>query len=381
MKKSFVVFSIAVAVFAVGMMNVAFAVYEATPSGFPTDGQYGPPAGIPSGFPTDGQFGPPANIDELMNKGAGMQQAGLARMKKATSGMKKAIIQMEKTIEKVKKAGYGVSQDIIDSLAKGKAAVETIETTSDMDAALTALDDFNAFIDVLDENIENLNVLANFPRILKQAERTYDKLVKNFEKMKAKTANSDVDLSESIKEIQTTVDSLKTVMDQAKELAVSGKSEDAFTKLEKEYFEPMESAFQSVGMLQAATNIGKAVKSVAKGIASAEKIAAKLAKKGTDVTAARKIIADSKAKLEQLKVMVKVKGFEPEPAVDLLEQLNDLRDSFENAIEEASGQSLHGAKTIDFFNVKVPAVPKEFKNGIPTGEPGDSGFDKMDFGF
>lgn len=337
--------------------------------------QFGPPAGfedmdIPEGF------GAPAGADEMMQK-------GLEQMKKGTKGMEKAVKQMEKTITKVEAAGYQVSTEVKESYLKGKTAVETIKNTNDMDVALEALDDFNIFIDMLDLNIEGLNMLANFPRILKQADRTFTKLTKFFEKTKIKAQKGEVDLAEVIAGIQAEIDALKAVYDKAVGAAKNGNAELAFTTLEDEYFEHMEDTFQMVGMLEAASQLSKAVKSVEKGIKSAEKNIAKFEKKGNDMSKANDIVKTSRIKLDALKILVKTKGFDPDDAVSLLEELSDLRENFEDAVEEETGKNLHGKDSVNFFPGKTPEMPKELKdiskNGFPQGEPGDSGFEKLDY--
>lgn len=312
-----------------------------------------------------------------------MMQKGLEQMKKGTKGMEKAIKQMEKTIKKVQDAGYSVLAEVEASFQKGKAAVETIKNATDMDVALAAMDDFNSFIDILDRDIEGLNMLANFPRILKQADRTFTKLTKSFEKAKTKAQKGEVDLSEIIAGIQVEIDALKTVRDKAVDAAKNGNAELAFTTLEDEYFEHMEDTFQNIGMLEAASQLSKAVKSVEKGIKSAEKNIAKFEKKGFDMSAANEIVKTSRAKLDALKALIKTKGFDPDAAVSLLEELSDLRENFENAVEEETGKNLHGKDSVNFFSGKTPEMPKELKdfskNGFPQGEPGDSGFEKLDF--
>lgn len=348
--------------------------------------QYGPPEGFES-MEIPESFGPSSDLSNMdipegfgpSDGGEEMMKKGLERMKKGTKGMEKAIKQMEKTIKKVKDAGYTVSAEVEESFQKGKAAVETIKNASDFDTAELAMDDFNSFIDMLDMNMEGLNMLAGFSKILKQADRTYAKLTKLFEKNKKKAQKGDVDLSGVIADIQLEIDVLKAVYDKAVAAAKGGDAELAFTTLEDEYFEHMEDTFQMVGMLEAASQLSKAVKNVEKGIKSAEKNVAKFEKKDFDMSAAKEIINTSRAKLDELKALLKTKDFEPDDAVSILEELEDLRSEFEDAVEEETGKNLHGKDSIKFFNVKMPEMPKEMKEGFPKGEPGDSGFERIDF--
>lgn len=329
-----------------------------------------------SGMQSQGDMGPNDNASE---KGKEMGAKGLSQMKKQTSRMQMPIKQMEKTIKRVQDAGYAVSQEVLDALAKAKTAVSAIENAADMDAAQTAMEDFNAFIDAMDTHMEALNMLANFPKILKQATKTLDRLNKMFEKAKNRLAQTDLNLTDAYAKVQTKVDGLKATLQQAQDLAKTGDAEGAFAKLEDEFFENIEDAFQSVGMLDALRNLSKVVKMVNKGIVGAEKLTAKLAKSGEDVAELNSIITASKAKLESFKTLLASKDFDPEVAVDVIEELNDLRADFEDAVEELTGENLHGNKSINFFGQMPPAMPKGLMQGPPEGAPGASGFEKMEF--
>jgi hypothetical protein len=353
------------------------------PAGF--EGMSGPPAGfdmgsIPSGFdmgniPDGSNMGPPEGASGMQGKGEEMKKKGLEKMRKAAKQMTKAITQMEKAVAGVEKAGYTASQEVKDSIVKAKAAVATIETTTDFDAGMAAMDDFNAFIDVLDANIEAMNMLANFPKILKQATRTLDQLQKNFDKMKAKVAKTEMDLSENINGIQAKIDAIKLVYTQAQDLAKAGDATGAFDKLENEFFEPMQDAFQSVGMLQAAINLTTAVKNVDKGIKNAEKVITKMKKKEFETTGLQTIVDQAKAKAVELKAIVKTKDFDPDTAVAVLEELDTLQSDFMDKVDELTDGETKGLGNVTFFNATTPAMPKEFTAGPPAGA------ERMDFGF
>lgn len=335
-------------------------------------------------------FGPPAGMDEMQKKGEAMMQKGFNQMKRSTGNMKKAIAQMEKAVAGVQKAGYAVDPAVTDSIAKAKAAVSTIENgTSMTDEVQAALDTFNDFIDVLNENVESLNMLANFPRILKQADREIKNVEKAYAKSKASLAKTDLNLADAFKGIDEKVAALRTAYDTAVNLAKSGKGADAFSTLENDFFESVGDTRQSIGMLDALRNISRSVKSVEKGIASAEKIVQKAGAKGMDTTDLKDIVAQSKAKLNELKAALKQQDFQPDDAVSILEDLNGLRDEFEESLNELTGgdssapdgggaSGLGGGKNggfnpnsfapLNFFGGQMPKGPDAmFRGAMPKG--------------
>ncbi|MBI5753947.1 hypothetical protein HZA40_02275 [Candidatus Peregrinibacteria bacterium] len=359
--------------------NLASAQVYGLPAGYenmmPPDGSI--PAGyenmIPSG--TDTQFGPPAGVSGMMEKGFKM-------LKKSVKNMHKATDQMDKTITKLAKTGYDAPVGVVDALAKAKAAIAIIEAATEFsDEVTNALDDFNSFIDSLDANIEAMNMLANFPRILKQADSNLAKLEKNFDKVKGKLQKNGVDVGDAVTNTQAKIDALKATLDKAKQSATTGKAEEAFDSLENDFFPNLEDSFQSVGMLDAVNSLTKgAVRAIEKGIAQAEKMVNKVEKQSKDVVSPRDIITKSKAKLDELKSLLKSKDFNPDDAVSLLEELDGYRMDFETAMEDITGKPLTGSSSISFSNVKAPQIPKEIRNGFPKGG-GDSGFEKIDIGF
>ncbi|MEK7171420.1 MAG: hypothetical protein AAB739_00780, partial [Patescibacteria group bacterium] len=343
--------------------------------------QFGPPAGFenmtgpPAGY--SGTMGPPANLEELMQKGQEMGNKGLQRLKSSTKSMQKAITQMQKAVKKVTDAGYGIPAGVEDSLAKAIAAIDTINNATEFtDTAQTAMDDFNDFVDLLDTNMENMQMLGAFPRIKKQADREVANLQKAFDKVKSKLANVEFDLTGEFADVQAQVDAVKANYDKAIAAAQAGDPQSAFDILENDFFPAIGDTRQTIGMLDAVKNLTRASKQVAAGIKSAEKIVAKLDKKGIDTSKLKDIIAQSNAQLDAFNAALKIKPFDPADAVDYLDTLNGLREDFENEVEnqltdnEELGSTI---KPVKFFNAQMPTVPKEIRNGFPQGGANDFG--------
>lgn len=365
------------AVVAIALLAVSFSLF-AQFSGPPTAEQLqqlmqqmGAPEGMtPDGtIPNGTNFGPPANVLEMQNK-------GLKQLQRSAKNMLKAIAQMEKAIAGATKAGFPPAQDIIDATAKGKAAVQIIQDATEFsDDVQDAIDQFNDFADVMDANIEPLNMLANFPRIQRQAVREMANLDKAFEKVKVKVASAEMDLSYILADIQGKIGNIKAVYDNALAYAKAGQAAEAFDMLENDFFPTIGDTRQAIGMLDALKNISRAAKSVDKGIKGAEKIVAKLQKKKLDVSSLNTIIADSKSKLDELRAALKSSDFDPTTAVDYLENLNELRDQFESAVDTVVGDTNVGTlPQVDFFGATMPKVPN-FNVG------GGAGVEKIDLGF
>jgi hypothetical protein len=317
-------------------------------------------------------MGPPADVQEKMNK-------GLARLKKSAASMNRAVKTMEKAVAGAEGVGYVVPKEISDSLAKAKAAVATIEaaTSIEDDAVFTAIDDFDSFTEVMDANIENLMLMTKFPRILKQAETQYNKLVKFFETTKARLVGLEADTTAAIADVQKKVEAQKSFYDQAAALAKQGKMEEAFTMLEENFFPGLETTSQSIGVLNALKAIGKTANGVARGIATAQKIIKRLDDAGLEVMDLNKIVADSNAKLAELKALLKTPGYDLEVAMAMLEALDQLREDFDNKVDELIASvdgDLGKLPTVKMFTGTTITVPLDMKKGFDKYKDKMGGF-------
>ncbi len=327
-------------------------------------------------------MGPPAGMQEKQDK-------GLQRLKRAVTGMKRAIAQMQKVVDKVIAAGYSAPAEVTAAIASATAAVDVISNATTIDdTVMDAMDKFNDFTDVLDANMENLAVLSNFPRITKQADRELTRIQANFEKAKTKLANVAFDTVDIFANVQEKIDALKKTYDEAVAFAKTGKAEDAFTKMQDEFFPNLEDAHQSVGMLNALKGLSRAGIGINKGIKAAEKIVAKLQKFKITTTELSAIITQSKAKLEEFNAYLKTKNFDPDVAVDMIEQLEALRDSFDekvDALTEGKEDTVGNIQPLNFFGGVIPKAPRDIQGGFDkmgtSGGTVPDGIDTSQYGF
>ena len=320
-----------------------------------------PPSGMPSGAAPSGQMGPPADVQEKMNK-------GLARLQKSANSMERAVKTMDKAIAGAVATGYVVPSDITASVEKARAAIATIRAATTMDdSVMNAIDDFDTFTETLDANIENLMMMPKFPKVLKAAETQYTKLTKFFDTTKARLVGLEADTTAAIADVQTKVDQQKSYFDQAKALSVQGKIQEAFDMLQDNFFPGLETTSQSIGVLNALKAISKTATGVARGIATAQKIIDRLDQAGLEVVDLNKIVADSNAKLAELKALLKTPGYDLEVAMTMLEDLDKLREDFDNKVDElvaSAGKDLGSLPTVKMFTGTPITTPVDVRGGF-----------------
>jgi len=331
------------------------------------------PAGfqMPSGMPSGDQMGPPADVQEKM-------KAGLTRLQKSANSMERAVKTMDKAIAGAVATGYVVPSDITKSVESARAAIATIRAATEFNDAVTqAIDDFDSFTEVLDANVENLMLMTRFPKVLKAAETQYNKLVKFFETTKARLVGLEADTTEAIADVQKKVEEMKSFYDQAKALSIQGKMEEAFAMLEDNFFPGLETTSQSIGVLNALKAITKTASGVARGIATAQKIIKRLDDAGLEVADLNKIVADSNAKLAELKALLKTKGYDLDVAMTMLEALDQLREDFDNKVDEliaSADGNIGNLPTVKMFTGTTITVPLDMKKGFDAYKDKMGGF-------
>lgn len=361
-------------------LKVGVAVATVAFLGMPlfVQAQYGPPPGYegmtpPSGFegmtPPSDQMGPPADLQEKLSK-------GLARLKKGAISMARAVKAMEKAVAGAEKVGYVTPDNIKNSILKAKAAIETINgaTSLEDDGVQQAIDDFDAFTEVLDANIENLSLIPRFQKVIKSADVQLVKLVKFFDSTKARLVDLEVDTASVIAEVQAKVDQEKAYLDQAKALSLQGKMEEAFALLEDNYFPGLETTSQSIGALNALNAVTRTASGVSRGIKTAERIIARLELAKINVSALKTIVADSKAKLEELKLLLKTPGYDLDAVMALLSQLDALREDFDTKVDQAVGDMDVNLPNVKMFTSPATPMPMTMRKGFDKYQDSNGGF-------
>lgn len=372
-------------------MKVGVAIALVAFLGLPlfAQAQYGPPVGFegmtpppgfdmsqipagmaaPSGMPSADRMGPPADVQEKM-------KAGLARLQRSANSMERAVKTMDKAIAGAVKVGYVVPADITKSVESARAAIATIRAATEFnDAVEKAIDDFDSFTEVLDANVENLMLMPRFPKVLKAAETQYNKLVKFFETTKARLVGLEADTADAVAEVQKKVEAQKAFYDQAAALAKQGKMEEAFAMLEENFFPGLETTSQSIGVLNALKAITKTANGVTRGIATAERIIAKLGKLGLEVKELNEIVSNSKAKLAELKALLRVPGYDLEAAMAILESIDQLREDFDNRVDGVVGdRDVGNLPTVKMFTGTLISMPMDMRGGFEKYKEKFGGF-------
>lgn len=316
------------------------------------------------------------NGSQSQSMSSGMSAQTLAKIQSMIPKMEKNIAQIEKTITKATEAGATISADVSDAITAAKAGVATVKSATEMNEDVQmAMEDVQTAMTTVREVLPELKVFVDFPKIQKQAEKALSTLTKSVEKVASKLTKAGFDTS-STQVAQESIAVLKKALDDAKASVKAGDAEEAMTILQEDFYGNINDAYQSVGMLNGLINAQKTVKVITKGIASAEKVVAKLKAKNIDTTEAQSAITSAKAKLTELNTALKASPVDTDTVQTLMEEINALRDQYNEALN-AIAPSSSMQQSANFFGVNAVQMPKELQptttdTNIDFGSTGNS---------
>lgn len=266
----------------------------------------------------------------------------LAGMKRGIRGMNTNLKMFEKQIVRLKKQNIMVPAEILDNVDKLKKLIAAINTAKTWEEAENAgMEDMQEMMQSLDESRQRLEMLARWPQTLKQVNREIANLTRVLKRSKIMTnslAKKEIDVSSHYSAFEEAVKKLKTARDEAASKIKEGDSEGAFDILENDFFGQMEDVWQNQRIIETMNNLGRFNSEFKKGIAEAQWTVRVLKKKGLNVAELEEILSQSKAKGAEILAMLKTKDVDEEEILSLLDELENLRQQFEEQMRELNGQ-------------------------------------------
>lgn len=268
----------------------------------------------------------------------------LQDIKRNVKGAEAGIKMFEKQIAKLAKQKITVPQEIQENISKAKAIIDMIKNAklwSEVGGD-EGMQSFGEVIQSLDENRQQLEMLARWPQTLKEMNGQLTKLKNELKRSKSivlRLAKKDVDLSGVYATFEAAVERLKSVRDGAVAKIAAGNAEEAFDLVENDFFGQTDDVWQNSKVIQTMNNLGRFSSEFKKGIAMAQKQVKNLKKQGKDVSELEGLLEQSKAKGGEVLAMMKKGGdIDEETIMGMLEELEDLRQLFEIKMSEITGQ-------------------------------------------
>jgi len=270
----------------------------------------------------------------------------LQDIKRGLKGMEQGMRMFEKQLAMFAKQKVAVPQDVTDTLAKIKeliAKIKTAQTWEEIEAA--GLDDMQDLFQKLDESRQQLEILARWPQTLKQMDKELKRLTTELKRSKTlvdRLLKKGTDLTSLYAEFEAAVNKLKSVKEEAVSKMNAGDADGAFDLVENEFFGQMEDTWELHKVLMTMANLGRFASDFKQGIAEAQRTIKMLKRRGLDVSELEELLNQAKVKGNEVLAMMKEKPIDEEAIMAGLQELEDMRQEFEEKVAELTGEERGG---------------------------------------
>lgn len=290
-------------------------------------------------------------------------------LKKMLASMERGMVSFDKQLVKLQKQGLVIPSDITEDVAKlksGLAVIKAAKGPDELDAANP--DELGDLMQKVNESRPQLEMLAKWPRILRQADQQITRNQKELTKTKALVARlktQEVDVSEDYAIFEADVNKLKTVRDEANALIKAGQSEEAFNKMEDEFFNKLDDIGEHQRVIQTMSNLSRFTAEFKKSMTASQKLIQKLAKLKLNTSELKNIYDQALVKGNEIVVMIKTKPIDEDAILVAMDTMESLKQDFQNKADELSGGQTMPWETKAPAQFQPMTLPKDFDKYIP----------------
>ena len=255
----------------------------------------------------------------------------LREMRRIETGVK----MFEKQIAKLVKQKVTMPADITANLEKVKTIIAAIKSGQTENA-----EDIFEAMQELDQSRGQLEMLARWPQTVKEMDQELKNLVRETKRAKTiadRLSKKGMDLSGTYAELEAAVNKMKETRDATVAKMQAGESEEAFEMVQNDFFGQMEDTWQGHKIIMTMNNFGQFNADFTRGIAQAQREIKAVERKKIDATALKDLLTQAKAKGAEVKEMFKAKPLDPDSIMAVLEELEDLRQEFDQMLAELTG--------------------------------------------
>lgn len=255
----------------------------------------------------------------------------LREMKRIESSIKT----FEKQIQKLTKQKLAVPPTVTESLEKVKLAIADIKAGK-MDNA----QDIFELVQNLDENRNEMEMLARWPQTMKEVDRQVKNLENQLKQAKKTTdrlIKKGIDISEIYTQFESAVLKIKQVRDEAK-TKIQESAEDAFDLVQNDFFGQMDDVMENQRIIMTMGNFGQFQTDFNRETNNAAQQIKSLKRQKIDTAELENLLAQIKEQGAMIKVLFKAKPLDVDAVVDSLGEVENLGQEFESKVAELTGK-------------------------------------------
>lgn len=283
-----------------------------------------------------------SSLDEVRSDIFEAQQR-LDGLKRGVKGMSQGVKSFESQVNRLIKQKIAVPVAVTEDLAKIKAMIEAVKNAKTYDEAEAAgVEDMQDLMQNLNENRQQLEMLARWPQTLKQIDKELKNLDRQLKKDRTvvdRLAKKEIDLTMTYESFAAAIEKLKTVKAGAVAKMAEGDSETAFDLVENDFFGQMEDVWQSDKVIQMMNNLGQFKSQFSRSITQTKAAIKKLERAKKDATEVKDLLAQMQEKGNEILGFIKSKTIDEDVIVPALEEMEDISQQMESKMSELAGEN------------------------------------------
>lgn len=297
-----------------------------------------------------------------MKRGLGQFTSGAQMMKKSVAKTKTAI----------NKCGVNIPEELSNALSSVDDLVKKIneaKTADELDEVIGNIEDVGSVMQDWGPRMGDLHRLC---QMLKQADRDFKQLERSLKHYEAKNKGK-IDLSEILADYKSDLENMRQALRQARELAKTD-ADEALAKIEDDFYGSMDNIRNAEQAINMALNIGQGIRQAGAEIKKIDRDIKNLKRKKIDTAQLEELAADFKARVEEIKSLVK-KKFDFDDLIDKVEATFDIREQIYDAMQEHGiGLMEPKIKENKSLNTQInlPDAFRKQSNGEEADESGEA---------
>lgn len=307
----------------------------------------------------------------------------LSDMKRSASQMEREIKRFTSRIATLEKKGISASAEAKKALAQANSMIEAIKIAGSPEKMREIpMEEFGDIMQTLNEEMQKMEMATQIPKMIKEAQRQITKFKTALKRAEKQMPKMKINVSSLVSEWRDIIEGMERSVVSANELLAGSDPEGAADMLRDEVFERMQEAGDKQMIFEMVSNMSKMTKNASLEITAMRKKVSALKKQGKDVAELEEVLNDSAAKVKEVTAMISSK-FDPDELFALIEELEGLKDSFDEKWGEITGElpdegpsipGLEGFKPMQMPGEMNMYIRNEYDSNPPMNQPkGGSG--------
>lgn len=254
----------------------------------------------------------------------------LREMRRIESGIK----MFEKQVQRLIKQKIAVSAEITANLEQVKALISDIKN-----GKMENAEEIFELMQNLDEHRGELEMLARWPQTMKQMDMELRKLTRELKRVKpmvARLVKKGIELTSVYNNFESAINKLTEVKNSAA-AKISEDAEGVFESVQNDFFSQLKDVWDNYEIIIVMSNFSRFDSDFKREIANDSWQINLLKKKKINTTELEDMLEQAKAKGGEASQLFKAKPLDPDAVIAALEDLQDLKQNFDQKMAELTG--------------------------------------------